>query len=481
MSIAFNSSEITITSGSYSFGDIYQEAVNTNNASKIQRLGDAFIINSDLRIKNGASIVDNNVYVTINGDLIQIEKGGLLHLGTKESNGRVHSGCTLNAPNIKLAYGFGCTTKTDSGNLYLYGCIINIYGYWGFFEGTNHVELIENKIDGFGRISGPNSIMLNNYIKKAHGQYGTFATYGTIAIDEGTEVYDSEITSKGYHVATYHNPQYSYNMTVRNGVYDGYTKLTYIESTSGGDTLIFVDSEIRNGYTMERESTNVDFFHKFTFNPIILNADGVPLSNASVVIVDRNGTEVASTNSNTYGQISEEVTYFKSDRYDKEEYLTPHTITVTHGDITVVRTMNIDKPLKLFPFYVVEGGSGGGSGDCTMSDIQSMLNSLQTNLTNTIEENAGDIVTNVTNDIDLKIGNAKNAVIDIVVNGDGESATNDSILTAVNNAQALTCDCVNNRVDLLSTKISQILLAMGEDINETTDLIESHSDIVLIL
>jgi len=181
-------------------------------------------------------------------------------------------------------------------------------------------------------------------------------------------------------------------MVVRSGIYDGYEKLCYIESTSGGDTLTFIDSDVRNGYLMERESNNVDFYHKFTFNPVIVNSSGTTLSNADIVVKDNMGNVVVTATTDSNGNIYEEITYFKSDRNDDETYYTPHTIVMTHNDITTEVVIRIDRPLIGIPLCIIDSGSGSGtSTDIDYNRIQAMI----TESTNTMCDCSDSVKTEV--------------------------------------------------------------------------------------
>ncbi len=109
--ISISSSEIKVTGEEiYSFADIYDYAVDNDLTQYIFNHNSYYEISIDLRIDDKCIIRDSNVHVIINGDLIQIHAGAGLELGTINENGSTSNGCTLEAPNIKNAYGFGNTT-----------------------------------------------------------------------------------------------------------------------------------------------------------------------------------------------------------------------------------------------------------------------------------------------------------------------------------------------------------------------------------
>lgn len=383
MSINISYSEITIKNNIYSFQDIYDYAVSNNNTQYIQKNNNSYVITNDLIIESGG-VEDELVSVTILGDLIQIHKGSFLKIGQVRDDLSTYNGGFLSAPNIKNAYGFGNTTKSNSGNLFLYGSVIDIYGFWGFFNSDsnnpNHVEVIDCQVNGFGRIEGSQSILKNINFFKSHGTYGILSPKGTIKTLENLSTLDS-LSDNGNKVSVYHNPLYANNLTIVGGIYDGYDKLAYIESTSGGDTLRFIDSDIRAGYDLERESDNVDLYHDFTFNPTIVDTNNNPLAGARVVINDNSNTEVFNDVSTPQGIIDTTLTYVFGHRSGSLSYKTPHTVTISKDNLSVKYTVNMNRSRKNFSMYLVEGVSDSGtSGGCDCSAIQTKFDGLEARL-----------------------------------------------------------------------------------------------------
>ena len=400
--ISITNSSVTISDNVYSLQNIYDYAIN-NNYKQVQKLGNNYLITNNLIIKSGA-IEDINISLTVEGELLQIHKNAHLKLGKVRGDLSTHSGCRLSAPNIKTAYGFGCTDKSDSGNLFLYGCIVDIWGFWGFFNSDNtHVEIIDCQVNGFGRIEGSQSILKNINFKASHGQYGILSPKGQLKINENLSVFDS-VQVKSNRCAIYYNPQYANNLTITGGIYAGYDDLAYIESTSGGDQLRFIDSDIRDGYSLNRESNNADMFHDFTFAPTIRDCDGNPISSARVVINDNTGTEVFSGLSDPDGNTSTILNYYTQDRNGVESYKTPHTITVSKDKITSTYILNIDKPRKNFPIFLVESTSSTSSTGtgCSCDDQLKQLNDMEDRLNtklNLMESGIRQVISNVADEV----------------------------------------------------------------------------------
>lgn len=399
MSISITSSKITINNETVSFDDIYQYAVSNNKTAYIQKLGDFYNITPDLFISNGGSVTDTNVSVTIQGDLIQIDKTSELRLGEKRANGSTLNGCTLNAPNISNSYGFGNTTKTNSGNLFLYNSTVNVFGFWGFFSGNNHVEIIDCFIDGFGRIEGSQSILKNIIFKKSHGRYGILSPKGTIGLMENLSVYDATHDGSN-NAAVYHNPQYAFDLDIYYGVFDGYTDLAYIENKTGHNTLKFKGGDIRNGYGLIRTGTNVDVFHQFRFKPQVLSSSGSKLSNASVKLVDNEGIEVFNGFTDQDGIVDVWVTYYEDKPNLTPKVKTPHTLAVSDSGITLEGTLYIDRNMEDFPLYLV-GGSGGTGGDCDTTSLETKITDMESSI-NQLISGLGDKIDATQQEIQLE-------------------------------------------------------------------------------
>ena len=402
MSISISSTEVKITDNIYNLQDIYDYADDHNKTQYVKKLGNHYEITVDVRIESGA-IEDSNITLTVLGELFQIHKNAHLKLGKVREDLSTYDGCYFNMPNVKNGYGFGHTTKSNSGNLYLYGSNIDIWGFWGFFNDDNtKVEVIDCQVNGFGRIEGTSSILKNINFKQSHGMYGILSPKGQLDINENLSVLEC-LPHNGNNCGVYHNPQYANNLIITGGIYDGYDDLAYIESTSGGDQLRFIDSEIRNGYSMNRESNNVDFFHDFTFNPTIRDNSGNFLSGVRCIINDVNNNEVFNNLSSPTGEISTTLNYYFQDRDGNETYNTPHTIIISKDDIVSTYEITMNKPLTNFPLYLVEAGSSSGEGDsCDCSNIQTINDNFEARINtklNLMESGIRQLIGNVVDEV----------------------------------------------------------------------------------
>ncbi len=398
MAISITSSRVKITDNVYTFADIYQYAVDNNKTSYVKNLGTSYELKNDLIIESGA-VEDSEVHVTILGDLIQVYKGAYLKLGIKRSNGSTYGSCTLKAPNIKIAYGFGHTSINSSGDLFLYNSTIDVFGFWGFFEGTNHVEVIDCFVNGFGRIAGTNSILKNIIFKQSHGKYGILSPKGELRTMQNLSVFDSKVDGS-FKCSVYHNPEFANNLTIIGGIYDGYNKLAYIESNAGGDTLKFIDSEIRGNYEFERESNNVDVFIQYTFNPICRASDGSRLAGVRIIARDKNGDIAFDETTNQYGSIDQKVTYYKSLRNGINETLAPYTMTITKDNLSMTRSFQMDKALIDIPLFISNDVSSEGNCDdaAILARITEAQDAISAKLTN-IDSGIRQVIANVVDEV----------------------------------------------------------------------------------
>jgi hypothetical protein len=371
MAITFSNDSIKVIGGTYNLSQIYQEAQDANY-TKMHNLDDTYIIDVDFIIGDGSAethVADKNITLTIKGDLFQVYYKSSIKFGEKRADDSTLNGCTINCPNIKNGYGFGCTDKNKSGNAFLYGSVINIFGFWGFFKGDNHVEVINCFVDGFGRISGPNSILKNITYIKSNGRYGVISTKGQIKESINNNVYDSTEHTQGSvttKCATYCNPKYAGDQRVIRGEFAGYDKLCFVENESGGTKLEFVDSIIKGTYDLYREDDNkIDFYHKFTFNPTFADKNGNAITDAHIEIKDKQGVVVFDDDVDINGKVNIElVKYFSDKDNTTTRYTTPHTMTVTTEDVTMTRKLLMDYPDKYNIITISsDGGSGGSSGD----------------------------------------------------------------------------------------------------------------------
>lgn len=404
MAITIDNTEIRITTNTYSIEDIYNYVQTTNKASHMKKLGNAYEIKNDLRIESG-SIADSNISLTILGDKFQIHKSASFTLGLRRDDLSTYEGGYLSIPNVLNAYGFGNTNKSNSGNLFLYGSVIDIYGFWGFFNSdtngnVNHVEVIDCQVNGFGRIEGPDSILKNINFRKSHGKFGILSPKGTIDILENLSSLESQADDLN-NVSIYHNPTFAGNLTILGGIYDGYQDLAYTEDTAGTWELKFIDSDIRNGYNIKRESNNVNLTHDYTFSPIIYDVLGNAKSGVRVIIKDINNLEVFNNVTNPQGKIDTFLNYFTLNKDNTSYYSTPHTIQIIKDDIDIIYTININKPLINNPlFLVASGGVSTGSNGC--ADSQDMLNTLESRLNtklNLMESGIRQLISNVVDEV----------------------------------------------------------------------------------
>jgi len=396
VSVTVTSTTITISGGIYSFEELYTEV---NDPTAIYNSGKYFKILRNVVLTNNSKLVGSNSFIEVTGSLFQIHKGSCLQLGDYV-NDIILNPCTINIPNVKLGYGFGCTTTTDSGDLLAYGATMNIPGFWGFFEGTNHIELIKCSINGFGRASGPNSKLYGCDLYAAHGVYGGFALYGTVAVYDKMNVFNSvQATSSAIgasRCAVYHNPKYSHDMLVTNAILTGYDQLAYIENTSGGSKLTLRDCDIRGSRTISRLGTNVTYYEQYTYGGVIRKLDGSTVSGASVSIKNSTGASVYNTVTDTNGNFSTALTTYVSSTTDVVTKYNPFTVTITSNTDTMVYTIEIDRPMRDVNVYFISGGSGG---TVDTSTIQGMLDTLQANVIQAQSDNLANVSTELTSNM----------------------------------------------------------------------------------
>jgi len=405
MGITFTYAATTVVGGNFTFEDIYQASIFAGN-TYCKKLGTSYLISNDLIVGDfitPTTLTGKNISVTIEGDLFQIKTGSSLNLGTIDNiTGSTKDGVFISCPNIANAYGFGCNQKngvlTKSGDLFAYDSFLDIFGFWGFFGGTTqHCEVIDCLINGFGRIEGPNSKLLNITTQKSHGRFGVIAAKGIINTYENVSS-KAVFPYQGHNCSVYFNPAYAPNLRIIGGTYDGYTEgLLYSEPNSTGVSTTghctFVDSDIRNGFSGYFSDINTEYFIRYTFNPIFKNSIGSPIAYCNVIITDNYGTEVFNGQADLNGHISEELLFHKENSAGFTDY-SYYDIKASYTDanstlIEVTRRYEAGITYKNFPFFVTSGSTAASTttGNCNLADIQLQMNSLQLALETKIDNN----------------------------------------------------------------------------------------------
>ena len=445
MAITFNSQAITVVNGDYTFEDIYLASLSAGN-TYCRKLGGSYLISTDLLLGDEitpTTLTAENISVTIEGDLFQVKEGAVLTLGTIDNLGSTGNGVFLSCPNIKNGYGFGSDNRigsiVKSGNLFAYASTLDIYGFWGFFSGpAQHCEIINCNINGFGRIEGPNSIIRNITTTASNGRFGVLAPKGTIAEYSGVKSLKSKAYS-GHTCSVYFNPEYAPSMRVTGGEFDGYTEgLVYSEPWSGtaeAGTITFIDSIIKNGYGGYYGDNNTTIVIAYTFEPTFIDSNNNIMTDVSVTIVDNNGTEVFSGLS-AAGKIKAELISHTENNFSFEDYVY-FDVTAEANGLSITRRFRTNTTYIDFPFFVIEEGSS--TGDCCLDDIQTKLDTMQAAVFQKIEDEAGTTITHIDNSIEdshdrlvIKANNNRDSIINIVVNGDGISPTNQDIIDEIN-------------------------------------------------
>lgn len=377
MGISKNSSSITISGGVYTFDEIYNYI---SSSSYIEKHDNYYKIKKKFYLKNNASIIDSNVTLLFTGSVLQIEKGSTLELGSI-SNGVISGNCSIAMSNPDFAYGFGNKTTTNSGNFKMYGGIIDIPCFWGFFEGTNVIELIECKIiNGFGRVSGSTSILKNTVVMRSHGRYGGISTSGDVSVYEGMDVMSSTATNDNtfglLRNACYYNPKYSTEVVYTNAIFQEYDTLLFMENNHLGNKATFIDCDIRGNREISGPTTDITLYEKYTYNIVLYSNDGGVINNANIVITDNLGTEVLNDITSSVGELSTQITVGTTDANNTITNYGPFSVVVTSGIKTMSYVLDISKPMIDIPVVFTEDVSGSG-GSIDYNIIQQMLDNTK--------------------------------------------------------------------------------------------------------
>jgi len=300
--IYYDGASINITSGDHTFEDIYNAI---NDEKIINRLNNFYQINANLVMGNGtqqASVTTKNESIEITGKLFQINKFSSFISGeVDKATMATLNGSYISCPNIDTVYGFGSNKLVDgytlSGNLYLYGSTLKIWGFWGFYGGDDQVvESINNQIIGYGRISGKDSILFHNMFEKSHGRYGVISPAGKIKLFKDNYCFSSsEYNGSTYTTSAvlYFNAEYSPGLLIDGGDYKGYKQLLYCENNLSadpiGNTVTLNNVNYHSGSDVYfGNNSKVKINIQYTVNAKVLDSKNDPVVGAHISTYDEN-------------------------------------------------------------------------------------------------------------------------------------------------------------------------------------------------
>jgi hypothetical protein len=363
MSISITDDSVIIDGYEGVIDDLYQYAKSINS-DVVQKLSNTYLITANVILKNNSFIKALNSNITVMGQLFQIYKGSTLQLGELNRFGKAINGSVLTLPNVLKEYGFGSIVTDDSGNLLAYESMINAYGYWSFFEGTNRVELINTIIDGYGKISGSESIVRNCTFKRVHGKYGIIVYTGSIKeyINLNVDyvepyVEEDDSSTLGYLINIQDNTD-DKNLEIYYGKYSGYSDLLYVMDSAYDYDIILYGTEITGGYNITREDPNKNnFLHKFRFKPKFQDENGMIITNVPVRITNKYGEVEFVGNTNELGIIDTWLTYYKDLAGPTEGVVTtPHKVEVEQEGTILTAYINVENNMEDFPIMIYSAG-----------------------------------------------------------------------------------------------------------------------------
>jgi len=388
MGISVEDDIIIVTDGTYSTKDICDALDNeyaqelTDNIYHIKK--SIFIGNKDCT--GEAELIDAGVVIKADGEYFQVHKGSKLQLGELRDNGTTVNGCTLIGKNLTKYYGFGGGADTDgngrstdiSGDLYLYGCTIDMWTFWSWFRGEDQeVKIVDCIVNGYGRIQGETSIVRNITIEKSNGRYGVLSPKGRLAEYRNISVGSTDGTSE--EAAIYWNPQLAPYMRIDGGVFSGYENLIYTEEA--GDEkgyLEFVGSEILDGLQRYTKDDKSDVYVKYIYNPVLCDINGDVMDGLDIQVLDTEDNEIWSGTSDTDGKIYVELMTARQIGEDDIEYFTRYKMKGVIDDIDFEFcfeiTSNIIDVNVVIPACVA---TSSGSEAVDYDRIQAMLDSCK--------------------------------------------------------------------------------------------------------
>jgi hypothetical protein len=361
MAITYSATQVHAYNGHFTLEDL---ANNPNNNGIVQKLGNAYRINGNLIIgdnTNPTTLSAQNASIEVTGQLIQVREKATLQLGGINQTGATEGGCYLSAPNINNAYGFGSDSVTGgasrSGDLKLYASRINVPGFWAFFKDDNQlVDMVDCHINGWGRVQGKDSRIINTTFEKAHGRYGVLSPKGEIAQLDGVKILDAFTdTAGGTRSAIYFSPTLAGRIVLTNTQISGYDTLVYFESNN--DTtpkgVVFRDCEVGQ-LSGEFKTGAVFMSREFSFNPKIKDKQGAPLIGGAVTITNAQSATVYQGTTNANGGIATIIEVERVTNTGAMPDPNPFSITISDGETEISREFTLDRKADGWHFYLDE-------------------------------------------------------------------------------------------------------------------------------
>lgn len=374
MSITYDNGVLTIDNVKSSFWQIYWN-YRDMYPDIIQRLSNTIYIDADVHLINNSEIEDLNTSITVTGETFLIVKGSTLTLGRKTWNNRGSQGCILHLPNI-TDLNFGNPNILESGNLKAYSSKIMAYGYWSFYAGDNEVELIDCIIDGYGRISGPSSVIKECTFERSNGTYGVLSYVGEI--QEYSNITVNKVESNiDNNSAPMIVAEYDDNSTlaIYYGEYSGYNELVKVLDSTYDYDIIFYGTKLNSGYVFNRnDMLKNNLYHKYKFKAVLQSNLGMNLTNAKVKITNKVGEVEFDGYSDESGYIDTWLTYYRDLKGSNVpgEVLTPHRVNISVGNLEYMYIININRNLDDFPILLSENSS--------QVDLTEIINKVNNNV-----------------------------------------------------------------------------------------------------
>lgn len=293
-----------------------------------------------------------------------MDNNATFQLGELDSNDDPYAGCDFRVPNYEgdsAFYGY------DNGAWRLYDSII-YYPAFLYLWSRGSVPPT-HKIIGcrFLKFMGMRIAGTNSVIKRCvfHAESSTWTMYGLTFVGQLAEV--SDIFSYKMMYGIYWSPLYGASdatisgLKVRNCQY-----AIRVYGESDNYSMYLIDADIDN-WTIRWENVTTDankIYRQYSFKMKVTDADGNPVSGATVEVWDKYGTKVVTDITGANGETSTHIIsygYYAYPTGDTLNSYSPHTVRVSkvgyrtiEFDMYMDRTMNIVIPLNAEDYTLTE-------------------------------------------------------------------------------------------------------------------------------
>lgn len=283
-----------------------------------------------------------------NGSHFHILEGSLVQFGhivkRKNNKHRYYYPCNFKAPNIKTLG----SPVGNAGRLHIYGGIFSAYCLWNFTGSVAGVELMNTKVEGYGKINGRNSSLLKTLFTKTSPKYGILTPTSTPKQYEDVDI--TGVIGTDDPVPAIVIDKDGGNIEWKYGVIENYNTLIKVLDSTYSGNINLLGCDVKGGYGVDSQSNNMNLYHKYRFSGTLCDRNGAVMIGSRIIIEEVKTKEVITLTTDGEGKFDTWLTYYRDLAGKPEgEYLGPYRITIDGASMVINVKDNIENIPLLAP------------------------------------------------------------------------------------------------------------------------------------